>query len=53
MTMPVEHAAAILTASLARQLSRPAAEAARLAQRAGGPSLEELERRISALQQRT
>jgi hypothetical protein len=51
MTTPVERVAAILSASLARQLARPAPEAARMAYRAGGPSLAELEQRITALRQ--
>lgn len=51
MTTPVERAAAIFQASLIRQLNRPVTEAARAAYCAGGPSIEELERRITALRQ--
>ena len=51
MTTPVEDAAAILMQGRAEQAARPVAEAARLAYCAGGPSLAELERRITARRQ--
>lgn len=45
---PIERAAAIIAADRMEQLARTPAEAARLAHRAGGPSVAELERRIVA-----
>lgn len=53
MTTPVERAAAIIMQARAEQAARPVAEAARHAHRAGGPSIEELVRRITARRQHT
>lgn len=45
---PIEEAAEIYVRDLWEQRQRPVSEAARLAYQAGGPSLAELERHITA-----
>lgn len=49
---PIERAAEVFVAGLLEQRARPVSEAARTAHYAGGPSVAELERRITALRQR-
>ena len=47
---PIERFAEIFVRDVREQLARPAREAARLAHHAGGPSVDDLERRILTLQ---
>jgi hypothetical protein len=49
---PIERFAEIFVRDVREQLARPVSEAARRAHHAGGPSVADLERRITALRQR-